>query len=120
MAIYRVHAGGVWSTGHSLYRRLGEVESVVEVHEMLNRHTDRRFEAEVRREVANLYERAALGFYRDSRHRWARLCAWRCLRRRPALQWLLRWRPTAVLALSALHVPNATAQRLRRVGAAAR
>ncbi len=102
LATYRVHAGGVWTMQQSLYRTLSDVEKIADVYVAINQHLECRFDAEVTEELANLYEATAVAFYRAGEYGSARVCAWRCLRRRPAALSIRRWRPGAVLALSAV------------------
>lgn len=98
MAVYRVHAGGLWTMGLSLFRRLEDVEAVVESYEVLNEHLDFAFDREIREELVRLYRDVADMAYGDRRYRLAAVCAWRGLKLRPAAQ---RFRERAMLGLLA-------------------
>lgn len=86
MAVYRVHAGGLWTMGISRFRRLQDVEAVVQSYEVLNAHLGFAFDHEMRAELVRLYRDVAGMAYGDRHHRLAATCAWRGLKLQPAAQ----------------------------------
>lgn len=85
MAVYRVHAGGVWTGSLIRYRTRDAVEKLVRLHRSLDRHLGGRFAEEFARRTRSLYLDAARASYADGRTRdalhWARcylsLLPWR-------------------------------------------
>lgn len=102
LATYRIHAGALWASNVSLYRSAEDVETIVGVYDAIDEYLRGEYAGEIGEEVANLYELAAVAFYRRGDYKSARACARRSLARRPRLRWLTRWRPPAVLLLSRL------------------
>lgn len=96
MAVYRVHPGGLWTMGLSLFRRLEDVEAVVESYDVLNQHLDLAFDREIREELVRLYRDVADMAYGDRRYPLAATCAWRGLKLLPAAH---RFRDRAMLGV---------------------
>src|SRR5919112_745395 len=67
MAVYRVHAGGVWSDALARYRRRDAVERLADVHRILDRHLQGRFAAELEERLRGLYLEGARSCYTDGR-----------------------------------------------------
>lgn len=76
MAVYRVHAGGVWTGSLARYRKRDAVEGLVRLYRSLDRHLGGRFAPEFERRTRSLYLEAARASYADARTRdalhWAR------------------------------------------------
>jgi glycosyltransferase involved in cell wall biosynthesis len=102
MATYRVHRQGVWTMGQSLYERLSDVEDLVHVYDVLNRHLNFTFDAEVSEAVGRLYEEVGISFYRRGRYRESGACARRSVGRLRARRLARHWRAVALLVLSPL------------------
>jgi len=69
MAVYRVHAGGVWTGSLARYRKRDSVEGLVRLYRLLDRHLGRRFAPEFERRTRSLYLDAARSTYADARFR---------------------------------------------------
>jgi glycosyltransferase involved in cell wall biosynthesis len=67
MAVYRVHAGGVWSNALARYRRRDAVERLADVHRILDRHLQGQFTAEFEERLRGLYLEGARSCYTDGR-----------------------------------------------------
>jgi len=67
MAVYRVHAGGVWTASLARYRTRDAVEGLVRLHGSLDRHLGGRFAPEFERRTRSLYLEAARASYADAR-----------------------------------------------------
>ena len=67
MAVYRVHAGGVWTGSLTRYRNREAVEGLVRVHALIDRHLGGRFAPEFERRIRSLYLDAARSTYADDR-----------------------------------------------------
>jgi glycosyltransferase involved in cell wall biosynthesis len=81
MAVYRVHAGGVWTGSHARYRTRESVDGVVRLYRLLDRHLAGRFAAEFERRIRSLYLDAVRSCYADGRYgdaiHWTRAYLWR-------------------------------------------
>lgn len=69
LAAYRVHAGGVWSMNLSRQRTFKEIEKVLTMFQILNRHLDFAYDGIMRKEIAELYSKAARALYREQQYR---------------------------------------------------
>jgi glycosyltransferase involved in cell wall biosynthesis len=69
MAVYRVHAGGVWAGSLAHYRTRNSVDGLVRIYRLLDRHLGRRFAPEFERRTRSLYLDAARAGYADGRTR---------------------------------------------------
>lgn len=67
MAVYRVHAGGVWTGSLARYQKRGPVEALVRLYGSLNHHLQGRFAVEFERRTRSLYLDAARASYADAR-----------------------------------------------------
>ncbi len=76
MAVYRVHAGGVWTGSLARNRARKSVEGLVRLYRLLDRHLAGRFAAEFERRTRSLYLDAVRTCFADGRPRegfhWAR------------------------------------------------
>jgi glycosyltransferase involved in cell wall biosynthesis len=84
MGAYRVRQGSFWSTSMALYRRIEEVESMIDAYRTINLYTGRRYERTIRRQLRPLYRRAAEVLLRDGHARRAAAYALRGLTLFPA------------------------------------
>lgn len=103
LGVYRVHPGGIWTSGISLSRSLADVEAVVESYDALNEHLGFAFDAVLNEAVARLYEDGGMVLYRRGQYRAATTCAMSCLRRLPLADRVTRFKALAVLTLSVLN-----------------
>ena len=69
MAVYRVHAGGVWTGSLARYRKRDSVEGLVRLYRLLDRHLEGRFAPEFERRTRSLYLDAVRSTYADARVR---------------------------------------------------
>jgi glycosyltransferase involved in cell wall biosynthesis len=69
MAVYRVHAGGVWSDAMARYRRRDVVDRLAALYGILDRHLQGRYAAELASRVRELHLDAARSSYADGRNR---------------------------------------------------
>jgi len=69
MAVYRVHAGGVWSDSMARYRRRDSVDGIAALYHTLDRHLKGRFTAEFASRLRALHLDAARHSYADGRTR---------------------------------------------------
>lgn len=67
MAVYRVHAGGLWSQGMSRYGRREWVDGLAAAYRTLDGHLKGRFAGEFRQRTAGLYLEAAIAAQKDGR-----------------------------------------------------
>jgi glycosyltransferase involved in cell wall biosynthesis len=67
MAVYRVHAGGVWSGSLSRFRGRAAVEGLADVYRKLDRHLGGRFAHEFESRLRGLYLDGVRGCYADGR-----------------------------------------------------
>lgn len=58
-AVYRVHAGGLWSSRFSRYDKIEDVDAMLRMYRLLDQHTRGAHRAAVRPEIAQLHARAA-------------------------------------------------------------
>ena len=59
LGAYRVHSAGFWSMRMSRYESLAEVEGMIRAHELIDRHTGRRYHEAIRAPLLDLYRHAA-------------------------------------------------------------
>lgn len=59
LGAYRVHAGGFWSSNMAHYRKVADVQAMIDGYDIINRHTGYRFDEKIRGQVLPLYLRAA-------------------------------------------------------------
>jgi len=68
MAVYRVHAGGVWTGSLARYRTRDSVEGLARLYRVLDGHLHRRFAPEFERRTRSLYLDAARSAFADGRN----------------------------------------------------
>lgn len=89
MAAYRVHSGGLWSTGMSRYTRREYADGFAEAYRILNDHLDGRFADEFGQRVTLMYLDAAATVYAAGRTRDALYYVRRYMARLPLRERLL-------------------------------
>ena len=67
MAVYRVHAGGVWSGSLSRFGKRAAVEGLADVYRKLDRHLGGRFSTEFDARLSNLYLDGVRACYAEGR-----------------------------------------------------
>ena len=59
MGVYRVHSGSFWSTNMAHFRRIDDVEAMIDAYRMVNAYTGFRYDRTIRGQVLPLHNRAA-------------------------------------------------------------
>jgi glycosyltransferase involved in cell wall biosynthesis len=72
LAAYRVHSGGIWSAQMSRYRTIEDVEKVISMYEVLNRHLKLRYAEKINKKLTPLYEKAMRILYQSRQYKRAR------------------------------------------------
>lgn len=97
LAMYRVHEGGLWSMGLSLYREVSDVHRLLDTYDILDVHLGRRYHREISRASEHFHRAVVMTLLAQGRYRLA-LRHWREYATNVGLPTALRDRSLALAA----------------------
>jgi glycosyltransferase involved in cell wall biosynthesis len=97
MSLYRIHRGGIWSSGAGRMRELEDVEIVVGDYRLVEAEVEHDWGDVISKTIARHYSRGSVALLKRRRYREAHLCGRRALRNARGAQPLTRLRATIAL-----------------------